>query len=101
HLLNGFDLAQEVVEGELPAKHASRVFLRLLLINDFGEVLHEADDVTHAEDSPSHALWAKLFELVARFSHARKHDGRAGDVLDAQRGSPPSVSIGLGENGAC
>jgi hypothetical protein len=33
-------------------------------IDDLLEVLHEADDVAHAEDAARHALGAELLELV-------------------------------------
>ena len=38
------------------------------------EVLHQADDVAHAEDAARHALGAELLELVERLAHAEELD---------------------------
>jgi hypothetical protein len=47
--LDHADLLEEIVEREIALEHAHGIFLGLFLVNDFLEVLHEPDDVTHAE----------------------------------------------------
>ena len=100
HLLDHADLLQEVVEGELALHHARGVFLGLLLIDDVFEVLHQADDVAHAEHAARHALGAELLELVGGFAHAGEHDRRAGDLLDAERRAAARVAVELGQHDA-
>ena len=76
HLLDHPDLLEEVVEGEVALEHARGVFLGLLLVDDLLEVLHQADDVAHAEDAARHAVGAELLELVGRLADAGE-DGPA------------------------
>src|SRR5690606_14090816 len=69
-----------------------------LLIDYFGEVLHQADHVAHAQDSTGHAFWPKLLKLVTGLAHTGKHHRSAGDLLDAQCGAAACVTVELGKD---
>ncbi len=83
-----------------PGHEARGVLLGLLLVDDVLEVLHQADDVAHPEDAARHAVGAEDLELVGGLAHAGEDDGRAGDLLDAQRGAAAGVAVELGEDDA-
>ena len=53
-----------------PLEHLHRLLGGLLLVDDLLEVLHQADDVAHAEHAARHALGAELFELVELLADA-------------------------------
>ncbi len=91
---------EEVLEGELPLEHPLGVFLGLLLVDDALEVLHQADDVAHAEDAARHALGAELLEGVHALAHAGELDRRAGDLLDRERSAAAGVAVELGQDHA-
>ena len=100
HLLDHPDLLEEVVEGEVPLEHLHRLLGGLLLVDDLLEVLHQADDVAHAEDAARHAVGAELLELVDRLADADEADGRAGDLLHAERRAAARVAVELREDDA-
>ncbi len=76
-----------------PAHQTRGFFFGLFLIDDFGEVLHQANDVTHAQDASSHAFGAELLEFVAGFTHTREYDGGTRDVFDGQRRATTRVTV--------
>jgi hypothetical protein len=88
-------------EREVAREHPLRgVFLGLLLIDDVFEVLHEADDVAHAEDAARHALGAELLELVGGLADAAEAHGRARHLFHAERRAAARVAVELGEHDA-
>ena len=98
--MDGLDLLQEVVHPKAAAEHLLGVGGRLLLVDDLLEVLHQADEVAHAQDPPGQALGAKLLELVEALAHAEELDGLAGRGLDRQRRTAAGVTVELGEDHA-
>ena len=62
-------MLEEVLQRELAAHHAQRVFFRLLLVDDFFEILDQADNVTHTEHATGHALRTEGLELVGGLAH--------------------------------
>ncbi len=91
---------QEVVEREVARHHPGRVLFGLLLIDDFFEVLHQADDVAHAEHAARHAFGAERLELVGGLAHADEQHRGPGHFLDAERGAAAGVAVELGQHHA-
>jgi hypothetical protein len=83
-----------------PESRPFRVFFGLLLIDDLLEVLHQADDVAHAEDAARHAVGAEGLELVGGLADAAEDDGRARDLFHAERRAAARVAVELGEHDA-
>ena len=100
HLLDHRDLLEEVVQREFAGQHPRGVFLRLLLVDDFLEVLHQANDVAHTEDATRHAVGTELLELVHRFADAAEEDRCAGDLFDAECGAATGITIELRQDHA-
>ena len=100
HLLQDADLLEEVVHVELPLQHPDGVLLRLLLVDHFLELLHQADHVAAAQDATGHAVGTELFQAIRRFAHTDELDGLAGDGLHRQRGAAAGVAVQLGEDHA-
>ena len=100
HGLDVLDLGQEVVHPEPAAEHLLGVGGRLLLVDDLLEVLHQADEVAHAEDSAGEALGPELLELVEALAHAEELDRLAGRGLDRQRRATAGVTVELGQDHA-
>jgi hypothetical protein len=92
HLLDHPHLLEEVLEGELAREHALGVPLGLLLIDDLLEVLHEADDVAHAQDAARHALGAELLELVESSRPCRQNFTGAPVTSLTLMAAPPRAS---------
>ncbi|PRQ07407.1 hypothetical protein ENSA7_28710 [Enhygromyxa salina] len=100
HRLDGLDLGQEVVHPEPAAEHLLGVGGGLLLVDDLLEVLHEADQVAHAQDSAGEALGSEFLELVEVLAHAQELDRLAGRGLDRQRRAAAGVTVELGQDHA-
>ena len=100
HLLDHRDLLEEVVEREFARQHAGGILLGLLFVYDFFEVLHQANDIAHAEDAAGHALGPKLDELVDGFTDTCEENWRAGDFEHADRRTAAGITVELGQDDA-
>src|SRR5690606_11530352 len=72
----------------------------LLFIDDFLEVLHQANDVSHSEHTAGHTFWTERFELVCSFSDTLEDDGGSGDFTYIEGGAAARVAVELREDDA-
>ncbi len=98
HLL---DLAEEVFQIEaLALLELAGDLLGFLLVDLLLRLLHQAEDVAHAEDARGDALGVEGLEGIGLLPHAEEFDGLAGDVADGEGGAAARVAVHLGEDDA-
>ena len=98
HFLEQTDLLQEVRQGELARQQALGILLGLLLVDELAEIIHQADNVAHAQNAAGHALGAERLKLIKPFAHTHVLDRCARDHLDRQRRATAGIAIELGQH---
>ncbi len=73
---------------------------RLFLVDGLGRLLHQADDIAHAQDAAGEPIGVKRLELVELFADAGKFDRALGHFAHGKRRAAAGVAIELGEHQA-
>ncbi len=97
-LLDAAQLLAEVLEVEGGLLHLAGQLLGLLLLDGLLGLLHEGQDVSHAEDAAGDAVGMEDLELRELLAHADELDGSAGDGLDRKGRAASGVAVHLGEH---
>ena len=74
--------------------------LSLVLVDVLLGGLHEPDDVSHAQDSPGHALRGERVEVLDLLSRSQEKNRGPGDLLQAHRRAATRIAVHLREDDA-
>ena len=100
HLLDLLDLLVEVPEGEFVLGELLLELAGLLLVELLLRLLHEGDDIAHAEDAVGDAVRVEDVERLHLFAGGDELDGLADDGLDGKGRTAAGVAVHLGEDHA-
>ena len=89
-----------VVEVEGALLHLLGDLLRLLDVDRLRGLLHERDDVAHAEDARGDARGVEILQRIPFLADAHELDGLAGDRAHRQRRAAARVAVGAREHDA-
>ena len=101
HVFHLRNLGSEIFQVKPTARfHLFGDFLGLFDVDVFRHILHERDNVAHAEDATCHLLGIKGLEAVEFFSGTDEFDGFAGDHAHRKRRTPATVAVRFRQNHA-
>ena len=100
HLLDLLDLLVEVPEGVLVPGHLLAELAGLLLVELLLRLLHEGNDIAHAQDPVRDAGGMEHVQRLHLLAGGDELDGLADDSLDGQGRAAAGVAVHLGEDDA-
>ena len=100
HLLHLLHLREEVLQVEVRLAHLFRHALGVRLIDILLRLLHERNDVAHAEDARDEPVRIKDLEVLRLLAGADELDRHTRDRLDGQRRAAARIAVELGEDQA-
>ncbi len=99
-LLDLGELFGEIVEIEDALAHLLGHLGRFLEVELLGRLLHEADDVAHAEDAVGEAPGMEILQRVHLLADAEQLDRLAGDGAHGERRAAAPVAVGARQHDA-
>src|SRR5574344_242588 len=100
HLFDLGNLADKVVEVELVLGNLFGEFPGFFLVELLLGFFHQRDDVTHAEDTVSHASGIKGVDSLRLFTRTNKLDGLVDHRPDRQGSTTTGITIEFGQHHA-
>ena len=97
-LLHHAHLAQEIVKVKLPAHQAPHGLHGRLLVNLLGRLLHQPDNITHAQDAIRHTLRHKGPEHIQLLALAGEFDRLTRHRAHGERRTASGIAVQLGEH---